>query len=133
VVHFIDRTLATFFVDRAPGFRTGLAEFQRAFHAAYPLVASFSAAAPREQITFLTSVEHSEFFATMRLLTIMGTLSLSKYGGNYEGAGWKLMGFEDQHAFTPPFGYYDRGYLGFIAPANELRQVHAAALTEGDA
>jgi hypothetical protein len=34
--------------------------------------------------------------------------------GNYRGAGWTLMGFEDRHAFTPPFGYYDREYTGFV-------------------
>ena len=25
-----------------------------------------------------------------------------------------MMGFADQHAFTPPFGYYDREYAGFV-------------------
>jgi hypothetical protein len=24
------------------------------------------------------------------------------------------MGFVDQHAFTPPFGHYDRQYTGFV-------------------
>ena len=24
-----------------------------------------------------------------------------------------LLGFEDQHLFSPPFGYYDRDYPGF--------------------
>jgi hypothetical protein len=43
----------------------------------------------------------------------MGTLASSRYGGNHEGLGWKLMGFEDQHVFEPPFGYYDRDYSGF--------------------
>ena len=32
------------------------------------------------------------------------------YGGNRGGIGWKLLGFEDQHIFDPPFGYYDQGY-----------------------
>ena len=68
-----------------------------------------------EQVAFLTLVEHSPFFDTMRTLTILGTLSASQYGGNYAGVGWKLMGFEDQHVFTPPFGYYDLDYPGFHA------------------
>ncbi len=28
--------------------------------------------------------------------------------------GWKLLGFEDLHAFQPPFGHYDRDYPGFL-------------------
>ena len=25
-----------------------------------------------------------------------------------------MMGFADQHAFAPPFGYYDAEYHGFV-------------------
>jgi hypothetical protein len=115
VVYFVDRALATFFSDRAPALRTGLADLQSSFRRAHPSNASFAAASSSDQIAFLTSVEHGEFFAAIRFLTILGTFSLSKYGGNYAGAGWKLMGFEDQHVFTPPFGYYDRGYAGYVS------------------
>jgi hypothetical protein len=41
--------------------------------------------------------------------------SLPAYGGNRDGVGWKLIGFEDEHVFHPPFGYYDRDYPGFVA------------------
>jgi gluconate 2-dehydrogenase gamma chain len=112
-VYFIDRALATFFSDRAAPFRVGLAEFRQAFGQAYPQVASFSAASAAEQTRFLTSVERTDFFASLRMLTIVGTLCSPSYGGNFEGTGWKLLGFRDQHVFTPPFGYYDRGYPGF--------------------
>jgi hypothetical protein len=115
VVHFIDRALATFFSDRAPTFRTGLAEFRQAFRTAYPEVASFAAASGTEQIGFLASVDRTEFFASLRMLTIVGTLCSPSYGGNFEGTGWKLMGFKDQHVFIPPFGYYDRDYPGFAS------------------
>jgi hypothetical protein len=108
--HFIDHALATFFAGRAPAFRLGLADFQHEFSAAHPAIGSFAAAAPSEQMVFLTSLEHSEFFAALRVLTIVGTLSSPAYGGNYGGAGWKMLGFDEQHVFSPPFGYYDRGY-----------------------
>jgi hypothetical protein len=39
--------------------------------------------------------------------------TLPTYGGNRDGVGWKLIGFEDRHTFQPPFGYYDRDYPGF--------------------
>ena len=108
--HFIDRALATFFSYRAAGFRAGLSDFQRAFRATHPEAASFSAASATQQLAYLESVDRTEFFESMRMLTIFGTFSSSQYGGNFNGEGWKLMGFEDQHIFTPPFGYYDRNY-----------------------
>jgi hypothetical protein len=115
VVHFIDRALATFFAERAAAFRSGLVEFQQAFRIATGAPALFAQAASGEQIAFLTAVERTEFFGTLRLLTILGTLSSSDYGGNFREAGWRLLGFEDQHAFLPPFGDYDRQYSGFVA------------------
>jgi hypothetical protein len=109
-VHFIDRALLTFLADRAAAFRSGLAELQHAFRKAHQAAASFAAASPAEQIAFLKSVDHTPFFASMRTLTILGTFSAKRYGGNFEALGWKLIGFEDQHAFSPPFGHYDAGY-----------------------
>src|SRR5262245_3534582 len=43
-VYFIDRALATFFAERAAGFRAGLEDFQQSFHKAYPSSGSFAAA-----------------------------------------------------------------------------------------
>jgi hypothetical protein len=113
-VYFIDRALATFFAERAASFRAGLREFQLTYRAAHPAVVSFAAADPPEQLAFLEAVDQTAFFESMRMLTILGTLSSSQYGGNFEGLGWKMLGFEDQHVFEPPFGYYDRHYTGFV-------------------
>jgi hypothetical protein len=113
-VHFIDRAMTTFFGTRASGFRAGLADFQLAFAAAHPETGVFAAASAPKQLAFLQSVEHTPFFETMRVLTILGTLTASKYGGNHDGVGWKMMGFEDHHVFEPPFGHYDRDYAGFV-------------------
>jgi hypothetical protein len=120
-VYFIDRALATFFADRAAAFRSGLADFQQAFHRAQPGAASFNAADGATQIAFLRTVDRTSFFESARQLTLLGTLSSPKYGGNYEGTGWKLMGFEDQHIFEPPFGYYDREYTGFVPYAQQVK------------
>jgi gluconate 2-dehydrogenase gamma chain len=120
-VHFIDRALATFFADRAPVFRAGLGEVARTFRARYPATPSFAQASEGDQHAFLTSIELSAFFESLRMLTILGTFSASRYGGNFEGAGWKLLGFEDQHVFTSPFGYYDRDYPGFEIAAGGVQ------------
>jgi gluconate 2-dehydrogenase gamma chain len=111
--HFIDQALATFFAYRAPAFRSGLADFQRAYRSGNPSSESFASASAASQLAFLESVDRTEFFESLRVLTILGTFSSSQYGGNFEGQGWKLMGFEDLHVFTAPFGYYDRDYPGF--------------------
>ncbi len=113
-VHFIDRALATFFSDWSQDFRAGLAQFQSAYRASKPAAASFAQAGPDAQIAYLKTVDGTPFFGAVRTLTLLGMFSSPKYGGNFGGAGWKLMGFVDQHAFTPPFGYYDREYTGFV-------------------
>jgi hypothetical protein len=112
-VYFIDRSLGTYFAAMAPDYRKGLNEFQRQFAASHPSQ-SFGAANPEQQMAFLKTADRTPFFETTRMLTVLGMFSSPKYGGNYQGAGWKLMGFVDQHAFAPPFGFYDAEYKGFL-------------------
>jgi hypothetical protein len=38
----------------------------------------------------------------------MGCFADPEYGGNFNRAGWKLIGFQDQFNFKPPFGFYDK-------------------------
>jgi gluconate 2-dehydrogenase subunit 3-like protein len=113
VVHFIDRALSTFFSSLAPSFRAHLSEFQNTCRKRNTDVATFAALPPERRIVFLRTVDQTPFFEQMRLLTLLGMFSSPAYGGNVEGAGWKLLGFEDRHVFEPPFGWYDRDYPGF--------------------
>src|SRR6266576_3745513 len=41
------------------------------------------------------------------------------YGGNRDGAGWKVIGRAREYMFQPPFGYYDKGYPGWEVAAKE--------------
>jgi hypothetical protein len=118
-VYFIDQAFATFNADLAPSFRQGLAAFQRAFREARPSSGSFASASAADQLAYLKTVDTTPFFEAVRQLTVLGTLSASRYGGNFEGKGWQMMHFEDQHIFVPPFGYYDRDYSGFVPYAKE--------------
>jgi gluconate 2-dehydrogenase gamma chain len=120
-VYFVDRALATFFSGWSGDFRAGLAEFQAAYRASNPASASFAKAGPDEQIAYLGTVDRTPFFESVRTLTLLGMFSSPQYGGNYQGSGWKMMGFADQHAFTPPFGYYDREYTGFVPYSGSTR------------
>jgi gluconate 2-dehydrogenase gamma chain len=112
-IDFIDRALGTFFSRLAPEFMTQLAEFQAACRGRFGESHSFASLAGSDQIEFLRTVERTPFFDRVRLLTLLGMFTNPGYGGNRDGLGWKLIGFEDQHVFQPPFGYYDRDYPGF--------------------
>src|SRR5262249_52645563 len=113
VVYFIDRALATFFSQLAGDYRAQLAEFQAACRRRHPAT-SFASLTSEQQIAYLKEVDQTPFFNTTRLLTLLGMFALPSYGGNRNGVGWKLIGFEDAHVFHPPFGYYDRDYPGFV-------------------
>jgi gluconate 2-dehydrogenase gamma chain len=114
-VYFIDRSLGTWAAGVADPFRAGLRDFRTGFSAVHPSQI-FAAADAATQIAYLTQVDGTEFFKNLRQLTLLGMFALPSYGGNKDGAGWKLLGFEDTHAFVPPFGYYDRDYPGFVIP-----------------
>jgi hypothetical protein len=118
-LYFIDRSLSTYFSGLAGDFAKGLSEFQMTFRARNPAAKSFAAAREDVQTAFLKTVDRTPFFETIRMLTVLGMFSSPKYGGNYQGAGWTLLGFVDQHAFVPPFGYYDAEYQGFVPYGKE--------------
>jgi gluconate 2-dehydrogenase gamma chain len=94
----------------------------------FPGVAKFSAATPEQQDEVLHSFDEGnttarrpfrarpgaqDFFETLRQHTISGFLIDPDYGGNHDGAGWKVIGREREHMFQPPFGYYDKDYPGW--------------------
>jgi len=144
VVYFIDRGLATFAVESQKTYREGLPGLQARVTEMFPSVAKFSAATPQQQDEVLNSFEeHGEtsqkaakpaqrtirprpgaqsFFETLRQHTIAGFLIDPDYGGNHDGAGWKLIGREREHTFQPPFGYYDKDYPGWQAAMKEAEK-----------
>ena len=107
VIYFIDRVLATFDRDKRPAYTQGLKDLRQRVQARFPSVNRFSSLTPEQQFQVLTAIEKTEFFELVRLHTIMGFLAKPEYGGNYNQSGWKLIGFEDQMTYKPPFGYYD--------------------------
>jgi len=121
VVYFIDHVHAGPYASRAADFLAGLAQFQAEFTTRNPGVASFADLPEGTQLAYLKSIETAPFFGTMKFLTVLGLLALPSYGGNAGKLGWQLVGFVDQHAWTPPFGHYDRDYPGFVPYAKEQR------------
>jgi gluconate 2-dehydrogenase gamma chain len=106
-VYFIDRGLTTFFHDSQPVYAQGFKDLQQFTQEISPGASLFSALTSKQQIQILTSIEKTPFFRTVRNHTIIGMFSSPAHGGNYDQAGWKLIGFEDTLNFKPPFGYYD--------------------------
>jgi gluconate 2-dehydrogenase gamma chain len=119
-VYFIDQALGGFFAAHSGEYRSGYDEFAAAVATTHS-GARFADLSGDRQIDYLHTVERTPFFQTTRFLTILGLLADPGYGGNRAGIGWKLIGFEDQHVFQPPFGHYDRDYPGFI-PYAELER-----------
>ena len=109
VIYFIDQILATERAEMLEPLRQGLKSLHETIAAGYD-TADFHSLGPAHQDQVLTSIETTPFFTTMRFLTIAGMLTLPEYGGNREGVGWKLIGFEPQHMYQPPFGFYDAEY-----------------------
>jgi gluconate 2-dehydrogenase subunit 3-like protein len=113
VVRFIDQALAGFLSPLAPVFRKRLADFEMGCVAGHDGRQAFAALTADEQIEWLHQIEHTPFFESVQQLTVLGALTMPQYGGNHNGLGWQLIGFKDLHAFSAPYGYYDRDYPGF--------------------
>jgi gluconate 2-dehydrogenase gamma chain len=112
-VYFIDAALGGFHAEHRAALRDGYREFASAY-AASAAGGIFADATADQQRAFLGRVEATPFFQGIRFLTVLGFLAHPKHGGNRDGIGWQVIGFEDLHAFVPPFGHYDRDYAGFV-------------------
>ncbi len=123
VIHFIDRALTTFDTDKQKQYADGLGQLQAKVQDLFPDAARFSAATAEQQIAVLKAVEKTDFFGLVRTHTVMGFFCLPERDGNRGGVGWKLIGMEDAHVYSPPFGYYDRNYPGWEAgkPSSEKK------------
>ena len=107
VIYFIDRALGSIRSDDETPVREGLREFVSTLRTQYSDVETFAALPPEQQIEALRAIEASDFFETVRTLTIAGMFAHPSYGGNRNKVGWTLLQFDDRHTWTPPFGYYD--------------------------
>lgn len=137
VVYFIDRGLSTFAANDQKTYREGLPELQARVGELFPGFSKFSALTPEQQDELLHTFDEQSapprrafrarpgaqnFFDTLQQHTIAGFLVDPEYGGNRDGAGWKVIGREREHMFQPPFGYYDKDYRGWELVAKEAER-----------
>ena len=109
-VHFMDTVLADQRERELQLLRDGLRDLQTRAGAAFQ-ADRFSLLDAGQQDQLLREIENSEFFATIRYLTVAGMFALPEYGGNRGGAGYQLIGYEPQGGWQPPFGFYDEDYM----------------------
>jgi gluconate 2-dehydrogenase gamma chain len=110
VIHFIDRVLGSSRQEWLGLLREGLLELDAQAVSLYHS-SRFSTLDSAQQDALLQAIEDTEFFVTLRTLTMAGMFALPEYGGNRNHAGFTLIGFGHQHVWQPPFGYYDADYL----------------------
>ena len=107
VVRFLDTVFGDFMADAAPMLKDGLRDLDRraAEHAGG--AAGFADLEFPQQTELLRGVEETPFFELMIFLTHCGMFAMPSWGGNRDRVGWALLGFDNLHAWQPPFGYYD--------------------------
>ncbi len=107
VIFFIDTALNSFDKDKQGAYRKGQAEVQLKRKELFPASQSIASLSDSDCHRLVENIETTEFFQMLREHTVMGFLGDPSYGGNKGKVGWKLIGLEDAHSFSPPFGFYD--------------------------
>jgi gluconate 2-dehydrogenase gamma chain len=141
VVYFIDRALKTFAADAVPTYQKGLADLTQLTSETYPGVKSFAGASPEQQGKLMKELVEkaisptdrprglraqlvsTDFLQAIWQHTVFGFLADPETGGNRDYDGWKVIGREPGHSFSPPFGFYDKDYPGWqpVSPETEKK------------
>jgi gluconate 2-dehydrogenase gamma chain len=113
-VYFADHALRTFLAELLPIVRGGLSALNDRVSASHPGVEAFAELGEGEQDEVIGAVEREDpnFFFFARMLVTLGMITNPEHGGNRDGVGWELIGFETDYAYQPPFGFYDRDEHG---------------------
>jgi gluconate 2-dehydrogenase gamma chain len=130
VVYFIDRVLKTFASADLPAYTAGLIHLNKLTTEMFPSVHRFSEATTDQQDKILEELSKDpkltsrgrrqlpvgkpdDFFTLIWGHTLMGFVSDPEMGGNRDFSGWKVIGRDPAHTFSPPFGEYDKNYPGW--------------------
>ncbi len=111
-VVFIDRALATFQAGQKDALLDGLGDLNQKVAQRWPGTARIAELSSDRQLEILREIQDTPFFGQVRIGVITGTFAHPQWGGNYEGAGWKIIGFEPRFVWRPPFGAYDAEEMG---------------------
>ena len=136
VVYFIDRALKTFASDTRPVYEEGLADVSRITAELFPGIRNISDATAEQQQQIVAELMSemsprprsrrntvasagSDFPQVIWTHTLFGFLLDPEAGANRDYVGWKVIGRDPAHSFSPPFGFYDKDYPGWQANSPE--------------
>ena len=107
VVNFIDHALASWASGQREPLISGLADFNAQVARQYSGVQRFAQLSAEQQLEFLRSHDRHPAFQNIRQGTVVGTFANPSNGGNYDKAGYRILGYDDRGVWRPPFGWYD--------------------------
>jgi gluconate 2-dehydrogenase gamma chain len=137
VVYFIDRALKTFAKSSLHTYQQGIAEVNQLVAEKFSGVKSFADASPEQQHDVMAilmeqmnqapprrglgsqQLASADFIQTIWQHTLWGFLADPEAGGNRDYVGWKVVGRDPAHSFSPPFGFYDKDYPGWQPATSE--------------
>lgn len=119
-VWFMDAALGDAMADSLDFVEAGVAELNA------KAGGSFATLPEARQDELLTSIEEEPFFGLVHFLTLAGTFTMPRYGGNRDEVGWDILGFERGAHWNYPLGYYDRAVHG-ASPEAHATHAHAPA------
>ncbi len=111
VIVFIDRALGDYMAGQAEALLDDLDDLNRQVSERWG-TERFSELNDERQIELLQEIENGGFFQQVRAAVLIGMFAHPDHGGNYDGAGWGLLGFEPRYFWRPPFGEYDAEVTG---------------------
>ena len=112
VVVFIDRALGSFAADQKELLLQGVDDLNSEASNRWPRAGRFAELSEEQQHELLTEIEDDPFFEAVRFAVLTGMFAHPDWGGNQEGAGWKVLGYEPRYVWRPPFGAYDAEEMG---------------------
>lgn len=109
VMNFVDHSLNSWAANQRTFMIQGLDAFNASVSQRYgngqPL--RYAQLTPAQQLEFLSANDRTPFFGQLRLVVLIGMFSNPSNGGNYEKAGYRVLGYDDRYVWQPPFGWYD--------------------------
>jgi gluconate 2-dehydrogenase gamma chain len=110
VVHFTDYVLSGIDSDQQAQVKDAFKALHEQVAKTVPGATSFAAITSAQQIEVMKAMEKTDAFDVLRGFTLTGFFCDPSMGGNKDKVGWKLIGFQDDFLYKPPFGYYDAHY-----------------------
>ena len=111
VIVFIDRALGDYMAEQAEALLDDLDDLNRQVSERWG-ADRFVELSDERQIELLQEIESGAFFQQVRAAVLIGMFAHPDHGGNHDGAGWRLLGFEPRYVWRPPFGDYDAEEMG---------------------